>query len=530
MVKGMTSEEKRLLTRLGTKNVSQFLDTMNQNNKPRKSKMTTLGKGKDDLSSPRSRTRSRERSASPSEITQANKKHKSVILDSAGHGSADQSDRCSDSDESDMEYESGTKKQANRKKTYRKKTQQPLREGEILIKIQNKNNESPISACKPGSVSIIKTTLSSLGVAEMQDMGYVQINSKEKWSTMTLMATGPGLRTETTINKLEKGPLDLTEMQGNTQALWTLTKLNKASTGLIKNINNEENIHELEAYIKSANPEVKSIRRLGKSWNVAVQFVDSEQPSYLDTPFGRRRVMEYVRGPAQCMKCFEFGHTTSRCEQETDRCAKCGKNGHKFENCENTQKCALCDSDGHNAWSRECPKRVEMNDLKNIEITRARKWQQKQNARENAGTFVYDHNDFPNLNTNTANADATGGSGRSDGTNNMSNHMDLMKKMVDDVRVEFQTQLQSLTETISSLVSTVNTCMKTLQTTLTSLGETCQQVLTHTHTEKADSATNYHALTTTLEKVRYELVCMNKMIVGQSNSTPTTPNRKNIHK
>ena len=108
--------------------------------------------------------------------------------------------------------------------------------------------------------------------------------------------------------------------------------------------------------------------------------------------------------------------------------------------------------------------------------------------------------------------------------------MDLMKKMVDDVRVEFQTQLQSLTETISSLVSTVNTCMKTLRTTLTSLGETCQQVLTHTHTEKADSATNYHALTTTLEKVRYELVCMNKMIVGQSNSTPTTPNRKNIHK
>ena len=122
MVKGMTSEEKRLLTRLGTKNVSQFLDTMNQNNKPRKPKMTTLGKGKDDLSSPRSRTRSRERSASPSEITQANKKHKSVILDSAGHGSADQSDRCSDSDESDMEYENGTKKQANRKKTYRKKT------------------------------------------------------------------------------------------------------------------------------------------------------------------------------------------------------------------------------------------------------------------------------------------------------------------------------------------------------------------------------------------------------------------------
>ena len=480
---GITLKQQYALKTLGFKNVNQFVKNMGtkERSKDRKANMSTLTK-ETNATVPNNRTRQRAESVSPNEHYK--KKLKATI----------DSDACSDSESDDdtdekMDTNVNTTKTTQSDNKYRKKNQKPLREGEILIKIVNNSSDSPISACKQGSVSLIKSTLKALGIAEIPDMGMVQINSKEKWATMTLLSTGPGLKTETTINKLEKGPLDLSTIEGNTQALWTLTKLHKASTGLIKNIDKEENIRDLEDYIKNANPEVKSIRRLGRSWNVAVQFNCSEQPAVLDTPFGPRKVVEYVRGPSQCMKCFKYGHTTSRCDLQSEKCAKCGEERHKIETCQNEQKCALCGDSGHNVWSKECPKKQEVKEKKDDEILKARAWEEKREQRKTT-KFVYDRADFPGLNTDPLDVNCgTSGQTGAKAATNQSLQLDRMKNMVEEVRLDFKTQIQTLQDTIDTLVQTVQTCMESLNTTITTLSITFQQTLQNTETRKGEEFT-----------------------------------------
>ena len=467
----ITLKQQYALKTLGFKNINQFVKNMGtkERSKDRKAKMSTLT-GTTNPPIANNRTRQRIESGSPKEHDK--KKHKT------------DSDADSDSDSDDgtdakMDTDENTTKTTQSEKKYRKKNQKPLREGEILIKIMNNSPDSPISACKQGSVSLIKSTLKNLGIAEIPDMGIVQINSKEKWATMTLISTGPGLKTETTINKLEKGPLDLSTIEGNTQALWTITKINKASTGLIKNIDKEENIMDLENYIKLANPEVKSIRRLGKSWNVAVQFSCSERPAVLDTPFGPRRVVEYVRGPSQCMKCFKYGHTTTRCDLQSEKCAKCGEEGHKIDMCQNEQKCALCGDSAHNVWSNGCPRRQEVKEKKDDEISKARAWEQKRETKKNT-KFVYDRSEFPGLNAGSRDENGgTGGQTRADAATTQSLQLDIVKNMVEEAKLDFKTQIQTLQDTIGTLIQTVQTCMETLNTTITTLAKTCQQTLTN---------------------------------------------------
>ena len=514
-------KEQQALKTLGFRNINHFVKNMKTPDKIKKRNeitpltSTNLGLG---LNDENSRIRERSESESP-KLHEKKKTKKSTETD----------DYCSDSDIEEMDTNTNLQNKTDNTKQYRKNNQKPLREGEILIKIVNNSPDSPISACKPGSVSLIKTTLHSIGLAEIPDMGQIQINSKDKWATMTLIGTGPGLKTETTIKKLEKGPLDLSKIDGNTQALWTITKLNKTSTGLIKNIDNNENIHELESYLIAANPEVKSIRRLGKSWNVAVQFNSSDQPLYLDTPFGRRKVNEYVRSSPQCMKCFKFGHTTSRCDLQEDRCAQCGEEGHKIETCTNSQKCALCGSDSHNVWSRDCPKKQEMREKKDDEIEKARSWQQKQSQKnKNENNFHYNPSDFPDMSRDSRTN--THESGQHKTTNAPSAPIDLMKSMVDEVKLDLTTQIEMLQSTISTLIQTVNTCMETIKTTIGSLGKTCQEALTRN--DKTNDDTN-STLQRSVDKIAKDLHLLSERVrlpALKPFGSPSTTKHNNSYK
>ena len=385
-------------------------------------------------------------------------------------------DSDSDKEDIEMETEAGTedrKTENQKQRRYRRKNDRPLSEGEVLIKIVNNTEDSPISACKTGSVSLIKRTLKQYNIAELADMGTVQVNPIKKWTTMTLKKSTTGQSTETTINKLLKGhDIDLGQIEGNTQVLWTITQITKIYTGLIKNMDPSENIQELEEYLKDQNPEVKSIRRLGTSHNVQVIFESSEQPPRIDTPFGPRTVYEYVRTPPLCMKCYKYGHTTKQCDKESELCANCGQTGHKAADCTETQKCPQCGNPGHNAWSADCPKRVQMRNRQKDHILRALSWD-KQNKTE---TFTLKKQDFPKIGKTPHDAQNVVGQTEHLQTfeTNNTTKADNMTTQMEIMRDDFNKQVESINKTIEnltkSLTDMVTQTMKDINTTISGLG------------------------------------------------------------
>ncbi|CAF4070041.1 unnamed protein product [Rotaria sp. Silwood1] len=70
---------------------------------------------------------------------------------------------------------------------------------------------------------------------------------------------------------------------------------------------------------------------------------------------------KYNNKPAQCYKCFKFGHIAKYCKAEKQICSRCGEEDHKHDNCPNRNKspvCRNCKGD-HSATSTECSKYKE---------------------------------------------------------------------------------------------------------------------------------------------------------------------------
>lgn len=59
--------------------------------------------------------------------------------------------------------------------------------------------------------------------------------------------------------------------------------------------------------------------------------------------------------PTQCFRCWEQGHLKSKCTSLVDRtnlCYRCGKEGHLARWCTEAFNCALCASQGRDAFHR----------------------------------------------------------------------------------------------------------------------------------------------------------------------------------
>ena len=66
----------------------------------------------------------------------------------------------------------------------------------------------------------------------------------------------------------------------------------------------------------------------------------------------------------QCYTCLKFGHRSKNCKSETKEkvCARCAQPGHMSDQCSTAAvQCANCQG-AHVAWSKECPKRIDIVD------------------------------------------------------------------------------------------------------------------------------------------------------------------------
>ncbi|CAF1057637.1 unnamed protein product [Adineta steineri] len=70
---------------------------------------------------------------------------------------------------------------------------------------------------------------------------------------------------------------------------------------------------------------------------------------------------KYNNKPAQCFKCFKFGHIAKYCKAEKQICSRCAEENHTHINCPNLQGSPVCRNckGGHTATSTECSKYKE---------------------------------------------------------------------------------------------------------------------------------------------------------------------------
>ncbi|CAF0736271.1 unnamed protein product [Adineta steineri] len=70
---------------------------------------------------------------------------------------------------------------------------------------------------------------------------------------------------------------------------------------------------------------------------------------------------KYNNKPAQCFKCFKFGHIAKYCKAEKQICSRCAEENHTHINCPNLHGSPVCRNckGGHTATSTECSKYKE---------------------------------------------------------------------------------------------------------------------------------------------------------------------------
>lgn len=58
----------------------------------------------------------------------------------------------------------------------------------------------------------------------------------------------------------------------------------------------------------------------------------------------------------RCFKCWSYEHEINKCDRpdRSNHCRKCGRVGHKSENCKEDETCLLCNETGHISGSGKC--------------------------------------------------------------------------------------------------------------------------------------------------------------------------------
>lgn len=99
-----------------------------------------------------------------------------------------------------------------------------------------------------------------------------------------------------------------------------------------------------------------------------ITFLGSQCPPHIRVAFCQFKVDRYVPGTIKCTNCVQFGHTKKYCKSQPT-CAKCSEKGHLALNCTSSSlACPHCKG-AHAAFSHECPKSRDENQINMIKHT-----------------------------------------------------------------------------------------------------------------------------------------------------------------
>lgn len=136
-----------------------------------------------------------------------------------------------------------------------------------------------------------------------------------------------------------------------------------------------DGLSEEELKEEMADQGVIDVRRLGKGGKSATMVVTvrgTVAPKELFFGYEVCTTREYKQGPMQCFRCYEFGHTKSRCQAE-EICRNCSE-AHKIAKdadgktiCDAATKCRHCNG-AHSSASRSCPKYRAEEEINEIRV------------------------------------------------------------------------------------------------------------------------------------------------------------------
>lgn len=96
------------------------------------------------------------------------------------------------------------------------------------------------------------------------------------------------------------------------------------------------------------------------------------RPDHIDVGYQRIRTRPYYPAPMLCYKCYQFGHTRQRCQQQSETCGNCGEQHEivKGVKCPSPAYCTRCKNGNHSVGSRTCPVYKKEDAIQHIRVDR----------------------------------------------------------------------------------------------------------------------------------------------------------------
>ncbi|XP_037929292.1 uncharacterized protein LOC119663761 [Teleopsis dalmanni] len=139
--------------------------------------------------------------------------------------------------------------------------------------------------------------------------------------------------------------------------------------GLIKDLNTDDELFDaIEMQAKVKRPDkctIKSRRKTYGGTESTYLMLPAEDAKkvlargHLIVGWTRCQVTE-VTTPQRCFRCWAYDHLALKCKgpDRTNICRRCGNEGHRAANCNDAEKCVLCEG-AHTAGSGKCPRYKE---------------------------------------------------------------------------------------------------------------------------------------------------------------------------
>ena len=118
----------------------------------------------------------------------------------------------------------------------------------------------------------------------------------------------------------------------------------------------ELNSMEEDEIAKELRPQgITAVKRISVRHDLFCLTINGQTfPEKICVGYLKVKTKPYIPNPQRCFQCHQFGHMKTSCKGKAV-CARCGEQGHSFEDCTNETKCINYEGN-HYAISRDCPK------------------------------------------------------------------------------------------------------------------------------------------------------------------------------